>query len=385
MFLIAQNPARESTMNRAARFESLDVRKEIRVGLADLKASRRWRRQRAQQGEYVPWGIRRLQEEAMADYTAQTGQQWPENWECEYLFPGMGKSRDPKVDHEGQLEKSARIAGWLRTVARDPACGVVRRLIKRGICERGIGSPRNWLDLHAVISQNPSPQRFGRRLAKVIRRADQILRPYGLHTSWLSLATTLRATKDIRRYSRAFPLGRIGKAAFAAARTTLYDFLNTEVMSGHFRNEEWFMGNDTLILGRGLKEWLASSKERQSMAAGWAIATKGTLREGLDIVRAFYPADLVKNYNIYCTPGPLWTEESIVVRQGSLQMDQRWEPVWVVSDMTDDSFQFYKLRDPAREQYLTPQEAVGLFRTHQETNKAWYHQALRRLERAAGY
>lgn len=121
---------------------------------------------------------------------------------------------------------------------------------------RGMNSPQTTMDLGRWTQVFSSPEKASRKLAKIRRRANQILAPYGISVSNDALA---QACVPYGRGGKpSFP--RNGKAAKRAAAQTLADLLLRKfgVQSVQDRT---FTRWDPFVLARGLAAamaWLRS-------------------------------------------------------------------------------------------------------------------------------
>lgn len=174
------------------------------------------------------------------------------------------------------IEQTARICGWVQAVATRPECHrtLVRMLGRLG-SPRGMNSPANNLayDDLTVIAGHYSPGAANRIAAKVVRRADQILSPYGLRVSWTSIREVLR---DGGR--------RVGKMAHRAAELTAREILQKEglqvvgvpdgtikILRGYTRKDcrpiYSAEGQTALMVLRGHADWRRLDKVHQE----WCI------------------------------------------------------------------------------------------------------------------
>jgi hypothetical protein len=330
----------------------------------------------------------------MKDYTQQTGQLWPYNQSSSVLFPGAGKSRLPRPDYHNDLATAGRMAGWLHTVARHPGCHTLRRLIAEGVSIHGVNSRRNWLDIGLLMLYHPSPQRLGRKIVAIARRADQILAPYGVKVSWIGLAYALGALRN-QSTSCEWYYGnghRVGKAAKTAARLTLSRWLEKNIVPLHHKGETWFVSDNTFQLARGLKDWRATPKEQQLVAAGWAIVMQGSLRDGAKLTQNFQSIPSRKDNRVLGNMNPMLRNGLTTVHMGSISSHSNGQnitmaPSWIICDdvgtgelEADQSYPVIGYDQTC----LTPSGALKRYNEH-VSNQLWARLAISRLLEAAGH
>ncbi|MFA6551715.1 MAG: hypothetical protein WCV41_04280 [Patescibacteria group bacterium] len=191
-------------------------------------------------------GISLLVEEALHEF------EWTSGENLEYNFtsyaPYIPFPKSPYNRQYGNwdvFKETVRFCGWIKAAARMKS---IIRFIQKTQSGRGMNSPYTIANLWVVAKNNPSPQRFVRRIMKVRSRANGILRPYGLRVSWNGLAHVLSGKER-----------SVGKAAKKAAAITL----KLVVQSIAYKNGTSFdklspfnNQNGTLITCRGLKALL---------------------------------------------------------------------------------------------------------------------------------
>ena len=203
-------------------------------------------------------GVQSLVDEAKAYFEEVSGVDLPYNLSTH--GPWVDRSwRNKLVEgREEMVAYAARFAGWLKKVAELP--GFVR-LIERTTSPRGMNSPYTELWLYSLFNRFPSPHAVERKYWKVLRRANQILEPYGLSVSYAGLAEALTG-----RNAR-----RTGKAARVATEETVAQY--TDYRFGERLN---------LIQARGLRDAVAAPAAVRHWAANRVEAGEfGSLREAM--------------------------------------------------------------------------------------------------------
>lgn len=186
---------------------------------------------------------------AVAEYQTKTGHQLPWNLATHGPYVGLswGKKYRLEGKHASIVEETARFCGWIRAAATSP---VLVRVLKENTTPNGMGSPYTRLDPWELAKRHPSPGRAGRFLVQVRRRANQILKPYGLRVSWVALGDMM-LKGSIRS---------VGKAAKLAAAGTIKGFLNG---GGKRKRLPFFSATkslEILIRARGLRELIQAPR-----------------------------------------------------------------------------------------------------------------------------
>ena len=192
------------------RLETLidDVRAEKRYIGLDWRMKNR---------EFLSVDYRHLKHEilgfAMEEFERKTGIKLPYNLHQVNHWMKIEKiSKDRHLHPREAVREVARavtqLAGWLKASTDLPG---TRRVIKFTQSGNGMGSPYTTVNLWELVSKNPSPGGFERRVWKVRRRAQQILSGWhgDLQPSWTAIARALVVTRNV------------GKAALIAAAGTL--------------------------------------------------------------------------------------------------------------------------------------------------------------------
>lgn len=152
------------------------------------------------------------------------------------------------------LSYAARFAGWLRTGAW--FAGVARAI--SATQGPGVGSPYTKVNLYRLFERWPSPHRLERQIRKARRRANQILRPYGLNVSWSALGQAMA------RHSA------VGKTALWAVEETIKVYLSYY--------DSRFEYSSKRELGQGrffylqLARGLAGMKDYPEAVQRWAVS-----------------------------------------------------------------------------------------------------------------
>jgi hypothetical protein len=149
--------------------------------------------------------------------------------DCSY---NVGRGRDKRrVESVADyyVETYARMAGFILEL---PGYPVLSAFVRRTVSPNGMGSPYTSLDLWDLQSKYGSPGAAQRALIKVRRRANEILKPYGLTVSNAALAIALVRDR------------RVGKAALRAAAGTLMQYCGINWTWGKkpWQIMEWFRG-----------------------------------------------------------------------------------------------------------------------------------------------
>lgn len=240
------------------------------VHAADFKEAHNWRAHTwaaaeswSRKGPTVSRaGLEALVASACEDFTEGSG-----GVKLPWNLPTVGapwfRRQGGRVNLE-DLERAARFSGWLRAASKLPE--VVRLISRTTRGDRGVNSPRTWVDLWKVAERFPSPQRFNRWIKRVRARAAMILEPWGLLPSWRGLA--FAATKGNRR---------VGRAALSVARHTVGQVGPDLSRMG----EPPLADRVYLARARGLKRWLKCTPQERE-AASWAVfaGEAENLREG---------------------------------------------------------------------------------------------------------
>jgi hypothetical protein len=132
-----------------------------------------------------PWTLTRLRK-MVRDAVQETphhGIDWP--WNLENAGPwSPGKPATPEIVREYK-----RMAGWIRNASDHPLC---LRFLRKTQSGNGNGSPYTSACTWDIASAWQSPSQFGRWLFKVQRRANRILRPWGLCASWFAISQRIQ-------------------------------------------------------------------------------------------------------------------------------------------------------------------------------------------------
>ena len=190
---------------------------------------------------------------AIADFERETGVSLPHNLAIHGPYVWASWSRRYPLDSKGEriIDETARFCGWIRSAAKFP---ILVKLMEKTTSINGVNSPYTKLDVWAIAKHQPSPGRAGRFLTKVRRRANQILKGYGLRVSWEALG-------NVMQYGS---VKNVGKQARYAAAYTVKQFVEIGKNSlGYF---EEYPETGILIKARGLKNLLEAPRAIQRWA-----------------------------------------------------------------------------------------------------------------------
>lgn len=148
----------------------------------------------------------------------------------------------------------ARFAGWIRAAETLPA---LKRFIQRTQSPNGVNSPRTKCDLWKVAERYPSPGNLNRKIERIRWRAEQVLKPWGLHVSRDAIAETIEHGPR-----------SIGKAAIFVAALTIEQYASWRDVNLGYRYaiRNYRVARTYLIRARGLRETIAAPPEWR----GWA-------------------------------------------------------------------------------------------------------------------
>ncbi len=123
-----------------------------------------------------------------------------------------------KAEANAEIEKYARLGGWIRAAAKLPG---VRRVLQKGMCRNGMNSPYTVVTPYELAEQYPSPGALERKLWAVKERASAILSAYGgdIKPSWVNIA---RALGHESRIGKAAVIAVAFQLGFAAERKAVY-------------------------------------------------------------------------------------------------------------------------------------------------------------------
>jgi hypothetical protein len=157
-----------------------------------------------------------------------------------------------------QILSHGRFGGWIRAAATLRGC---RKIIEKTQSSRGINSGRTTVDLWTLVQNNPSPGGFEEKVWKVRRRANQVLKPYGISVSWASIGQVLQGG-----------CRNIGKAARRAVEKTVQNYLSYYTYEANYRPYGNMDRCFFLKAGRGLAELKSHPDAVQRWAVGRTIA-----------------------------------------------------------------------------------------------------------------
>jgi hypothetical protein len=194
-------------------------------------------------------GLDAIASMAVADYQKKTGHQLPWNLALHGPYVGLSWGRKYRLEgkHASIVEDVARFCGWLRAATTSPS---LVRVIKENTTPNGMGSPYTTVNPWELAKRHPSPGRAGRFLVQVRRRANQILKPYGLQVSWVALGDMM-LRGSIRN---------VGKAAKLAAAGTIKHFLNGGGKRKRLPFSSATKSLEILIKARGLRELIQAPR-----------------------------------------------------------------------------------------------------------------------------
>jgi len=112
---------------------------------------------------------------------------------------------------QGPVEYAARFCGWLKVAGGKRG---LAKALRATTTPNGMGSPYTTVNPFHILERWPSPHRAERQIWKVRKRANQILRPYGISVSWQALGQVI-----------AYGPKRVGKAAVWASAHTVCNYL----------------------------------------------------------------------------------------------------------------------------------------------------------------
>ena len=192
-------------------------------------------------------GLEKLVNEAIREFQQESGVRLPYNLEGSAPYVEYSRYWNHRNFQEVAIPVF-RFYGWLKAASRFK---LLIKFLQRNTSPNGMGSPCTVVDPFVVAKRHPSPGKLDCFLKSVRKRANQILKPYGLRVSWKSLAKVAEHGSTCR----------VGKAAIYAAGETVKEFCLKPFgeLSGSPRK--------VLIKARGLKDLLLAPTE----VARWAI------------------------------------------------------------------------------------------------------------------
>lgn len=199
-------------------------------------------------------GLDAIASVAIADFERETDVYLPHNLSIHGPYVWASWSRRYPLDSDGEriVDETARFCGWIRSATKFP---VLVRLMEKTTSTNGVNSPYTTLDVWRMAKHQPSPGRAARFLLGIRRRANQILKAYGLRVSWEALGNAMQYGS----------IKNIGKQARYVAAYTVKQFVEGGKNSLGYFNEN--PGIELLIKARGLKELL----ETHRLIQGWAL------------------------------------------------------------------------------------------------------------------
>ncbi len=175
----------------------------------------------------------------------------------------------------GGAEVNIRVAGFLKAlVSADPrGVSFVKYLINKGFSGRGFNSPatnQSWI-AQAVVNHG-SPEAINRRALRIRKRANEILRGYGLRVSNASLTDAVTSRSHTH------------KAGKAAAAETL-----KHILIRAFGADLWGRKKlDIFLAARGFAEAIKLPKQiRLKIGNTFNRGEIGSLREGIEFFQQF--------------------------------------------------------------------------------------------------
>lgn len=141
-------------------------------------------------------GLAALVEPAIKEYEETTGDHnFPHNFVRSQMSGSVGcvgsiGRKLSQTDANIEIEKFARLGGWIKAAAKLPG---IRRLLRKGMSSRGMNSPYTYTTPHELAARFPSPGRFERLLWATKARATAILSAYdgNIKPSWVNLSAAL--------------------------------------------------------------------------------------------------------------------------------------------------------------------------------------------------
>ncbi len=263
-------------------------------------------------------GLQALVNIAKDTFEKTTGVRLPWNLSTHGPWVGYMFYASHEERREEMVRASARISGWLRAATKFP--NLVRFIQRTGAGSRGMNSLHRYFDFYGIPARY-SPGALARLLPKVRRRANEILKPYGLQVSNNSIAAVLRRNQR-----------RVGKISIEAAAHSI--FLSI-IRQGECDLYPWGWWEDCptivrekvisiLSLGRGLekfttatpavKSWVLSrinagefSNLREALAASARLVPDST--DGVDLM--IDPTLSTRRLGVECKVG--WNREGELV------------------------------------------------------------------------
>lgn len=183
------------------------------------------------------YGLELLVQEAKEYFETRTGVDLPYNLVRHAPYASYSRNvHCQEYAHIEIVDRVARFCGWLKSAAEIPN---LVYFIEKTTSRKGMNSPRTKLRLWRVTNHFPSPHRFNRHLKATRRRANQILKPYGISVSNWALAHVLSCG-----------LKRTNKAAIMAAAYTFRIFLDSAI---HHPEGKEYTNLEILMGFRGFK------------------------------------------------------------------------------------------------------------------------------------